>query len=62
MLSRIFNFLINISFIWYFISSVILAVVVYPFEESHNGLFVMTRLLSFILFYFSIVVLVFKEK
>ncbi len=62
MLSRIFNFLINISFIWYFISSVVLAVIVYPFEETHNEIFVITRLISFVLFYFSIIVLSLQIK
>lgn len=55
MLSRIFNFLINISYIWYFIISVILAVIVYPFEETNTDIFVITRLISFIVFYFAII-------
>ncbi len=55
MLKRFFSFLINISFIWYFITSVILAVIVYPLEETHNETFVISRLISFVLFYFSII-------
>ena len=62
MLSHIFTFLINISFIWYFIISFILAVVVYPLEELYNDIFVIVRLISFIIFYFSIILFFTKKK
>ena len=55
MLSRIFHYLINVSYLWYFIISVVLALMVIPIEKTHNSIFIMTRLASFVVFYLAII-------